>query len=287
MASIPSTRTRSLRPATREAIYGYAMASPWLLGFAVFTVFPMVAALVLSFFRIDFLTETQFIGLSWWDSVFSDRIVRKAFYNTGVYVVAVVPLNTVLALMIAVLLNQGIAGQSIWRTIYYLPSVVSGVAVSLLWQWLYHPEVGLINSMLYRIGIQGPRWIYSEEWAMPAVVIMTLWGAGAAMLIYLAGLRDIPTSLYEAAEIDGAGPVRRFFRITLPMLSPTIFFNVIMNIIAAWQVFTQAFVMTDGGPNNATLTMVLHIYRTAFENFYFGYASAQAWHCLLSLWFSY
>jgi len=112
---------------------------------------------------------------------------------------------------------------------------------------------------------------------MPAVVIMTLWGAGAAMLIYLAGLRDIPTSLYEAAEIDGAGPVRRFFRITLPMLSPTIFFNVIMNIIAAWQVFTQAFVMTDGGPNNATLTMVLHIYRTAFENFYFGYASAQAW----------
>jgi len=277
MASIPSTRTRSLRPATREAIYGYAMASPWLLGFTVFTVFPMVAALVLSFFRTDFLTETRFIGLSWWESVISDRIVRKAFYNTGVYVAAVVPLNTVLALMIAVLLNQGIAGQSIWRTVYYLPSVVSGVAVSLLWQWLYHPEVGLINSMLYRIGIQGPRWIYSEEWAMPAVVIMTLWGAGAAMLIYLAGLRDIPTSLYEAAEIDGAGPVRRFFRITLPMLSPTIFFNVIMNIIAAWQVFTQAFVMTDGGPNNATLTMVLHIYRTAFENFYFGYASAQAW----------
>jgi len=277
MASIPSTRTRSLRPATREAIYGYAMASPWLVGFTVFTVFPMVAALVLSFFRIDFLTETRFVGFSWWESVVSDRTVRKAFYNTGVYVAAVVPLNTVLALMIAVLLNQGIAGQSIWRTVYYLPSVVSGVAVSLLWQWLYHPEVGLINSMLYRIGIQGPRWIYDENWAMPAVIIMTLWGAGSAMLIYLAGLRDIPTSLYEAAEIDGAGPVLRFFRITLPMLSPTIFFNVIMNIIAAWQVFTQAFVMTDGGPNNATLTMVLHIYRTAFENFYFGYASAQAW----------
>jgi len=189
-----------------------------------------------------------------------------------------VPLGTTVALTIAVMLNQGIKGQSFWRTVYYLPSVVSVVAVSLLWRWLYEPDLGLLNTVLKSIGIQGPRWIFSTQWAMPSIIIMGLWwSAGAPMLIYLAGLRGIPTSLYEAAEIDGASSFRRFFAITLPLLTPTIFFNVVLGIIGSWQVFGQALIMTDGGPDNATLTAVLHIYRTGFQNNFFGYASAQGW----------
>ena len=179
------------------------------------------------------------------------------------------------------MLNQGIRLQSFWRTVYYLPSVVSGVAVSLLWKWLYQPDIGLLNSILgpmLRPSTSTRRAGFSA-WSgrcRPS----SLWpsgAAGGAMLIYLAGLRGIPTSLYEAAEIDGASSFRRFFAVTLPLLTPTIFFNVVLNIIGSWQVFTQAMVMTRGGPNNATLTMVLHIYNTGFQNFYFGYASAQAW----------
>jgi multiple sugar transport system permease protein len=268
---------RPIKPRTREAIYGYAFMSPWIIGFLVFTAGPMIATLVFGLYRTDFLTVNEFVGLRWYANVITDRLVHKAIGNTAIYVFTMVPLSTALALMIAVLLNQGIKGQSVWRTIYYLPSVVSGVAVSLLWRWLYQPDVGLFNSLLARVGIQGPRWIYSQEWAMPSIIFMALWGSGSAMLTFLAGLRGIPTALYEAAEIDGAGPIRKFFAITIPMITPTIFFNVVMNIIGSWQVFTQALVMTNGGPNNATLTMVLHIYRTAFENSYFGYASAQAW----------
>jgi multiple sugar transport system permease protein len=232
---------------------------------------------VISLFRTDFLTSTEYIGLKNYVAVWNDALVHKALLNTAIYAFTMVPLSTTLALLLAVLLNQGIKGQSVWRTIYYLPSVVSGVAVALLWRWLYQPDVGLFNSVLAMVGIQGPRWIYSEQWAMPSIIIMALWGSGGAMLIFLAGLQGIPTALYEAAEIDGAGAIRRFFAITLPLLTPTIFFNVVLNIIGSWQVFTQVFIMTEGGPNNATLTAVLHIYRTGFRNFYFGYASAQAW----------
>jgi multiple sugar transport system permease protein len=268
---------RPMRQSTREAIYGYALMSPWIIGFLVFTVGPMIASFVISLFSTDFLTKTEYIGLHWYSAAINDKLVHKALINTAVYSFVMVPLSTVIALMIAVLLNQGIKGQSIWRTIYYLPSVVSGVAVSLLWRWLYQPDVGLFNSLLLKIGIQGPRWIYSEEWAMASIILMACWGSGAAMLVFLAGLRGIPTQLYEAAKIDGADSITQFFAITIPLLTPTIFFNVVMNIIGSWQVFTQAYVMTQGGPNNATLTMVLYIYRKAFEGFVFGYASALAW----------
>jgi multiple sugar transport system permease protein len=236
----------------------------------------MVAAFGISLFRTNFLTETYYVGFKWWRAMFADALVRKALFNTLYYVAVSVPGGTCLAMLIAILLNQGMKAQSVWRTIYFLPSLVSGVAVSVLWQWLYHPDIGLFNDLLDRIGIIGPQWIWSSEWAMPSIIAMSLWGAGGAMLIYLAGLRGIPTVLYEAAEIDGAGTWRRFWHVTIPMLTPTIFFNVVMNLIGSWQVFTQAFVMTEGGPNNATLTMVLHIYRTGFQNTFFGYASAQA-----------
>ena len=268
---------KPLKPATQEALYGYLLMSPWIIGFLIFTAGPMIASFIIGLYQTDFLTKTTYVGFENFRNVVADRLVYKAFLNTAYYAFTMVPLSTAFALMIAVLLNQGIRGQSIWRTIYYLPSVVSGVAVSMLWRWLYQPDIGLFNSILFYFGIQGPRWIYSEEWAMPSIIMMSLWGAGAPMIIFLAGLRSIPTVLYEAAEIDGAGPIRRFVHITLPMLTPTIFFNVVLNIIGSWQVFTQAYVMTNGGPNNATLTAVLHIYRTGFRNSYFGYASAQAW----------
>ena len=263
--------------AKREALYGYLFILPWIIGFIAFTAGPMIATLALGFYRTDFLSTSEYIGLEWYSSLLTDTLVHKAFWNTAVYVFITVPAATILALSIAVLLNQGIRWQSLWRTVYYLPAVVSGVAVSLLWQWLYQPDVGLFNTILSYVGIEGPRWIFSEEWAMPSIILVALWGSGAPMLIFLAGLRGIPTALYEAAEIDGAGPIRRFFSVTIPLLTPTIFFNVVLNIITAWQVFTQALIMTRGGPNNATLTAVLHLYRTAFSNFFFGYASAQAW----------
>ncbi len=270
-------RKSSLSRTTREALYGYLTISPWLVGFLVFTLGPMLASIVISMFDTDFLTTWNFIGLSWYGKLATDTLVRKSLINTAYYAFGAVPLSTIIALSIAVLLNQGVVGQGVWRTIYYLPSVVSGVAIALLWKWLYNPEVGLFNAMLAWVGIQGPMWLSSEEWAMPSLIIMAGWSSGAAMLIFLAGLRGIPTSLYEAASIDGAGSLRKFIAITVPMLTPTILFNVVMNIIASWQVFTQSFTMTEGGPSNATLTLVLYIYRKGFQQFFFGYAAAVAW----------
>jgi multiple sugar transport system permease protein len=276
--SLPWLRQdRAMKYTTREAIYGFLFISPWVLGFIAFTAGPMIGTFGISLFDTDFLTRNDFVGFQWYKSILGDTLVHKAFINTAIYAFVTVPLGTILALMIAVLLNQGIRGQSVWRTIYYLPSIVSGVAVAILWRWLYQPDVGLFNTLLSYLGIQGPRWVFSEEWAMPSIILVALWGAGAPMLIFLAGLQSIPTALYEAAEIDGAGPITRFFYITIPMLTPTIFFNVVLSIIGSWQVFTQALILTEGGPNNATLTVVLHLYRTGFRNFYFGYASAQAW----------
>jgi len=279
MSVVAARRTvrKPLKRATREALYGYLTISPWLLGFLVFTIGPIVASIGISLFDTNFMDRWDFVGLRWYTGMVQDALVQKALLNTAYYSFCVVPLSTTVALSIAVLLNQGIKGQGVWRTIYYLPSVVSGVAVALLWRWIYHPDIGLFNSILAWFGIEGPRWVFSEQWAMPSLIIMAAWGSGAAMLIFLAGLRGIPTALYEAAAIDGAGTFRKFFSITVPMLTPTIFFNVVMNIIGTWQVFTQSLVMTEGGPANATLTLVLYIYRKGFQQFYFGYAAALAW----------
>lgn len=266
-----------MRPWLKEALSGYLFISPWIVGFLFLTAGPMIASFGLSLFNTDLLNTATFIGLERYINVLQDRLMLKALRNTLYYTFAMVPLSTILALTIAVLLNQGIKLQSLWRTIYYLPSVVSGIAVSLLWRWLFQPQSGLFNSLLALVGITGPRWIYSEDWAMPSLIMMSLWSSGGAMVIFLAGLRGIPTALYEAAEIDGAGPLRRFWRITIPMLTPTILFNMVMNIIGSFQVFTQAFVLTAGGPANATLTMVLYLYQKGFRDFHFGYASAIAW----------
>jgi multiple sugar transport system permease protein len=180
-------------------------------------------------------------------------------------------------MLIALLLNQKIPGLGAWRTIYYLPTVISGVAISILWLQIFNPRAGMINNFLSIFGITGPAWLFDSNWALPALILMSLWSVGSNVLLYLAGMQGIPTAFYEAATIDGASALRRFWHITIPMLTPTIFFNVTISIIGALQFFTQSLVMTKGGPNNATLSMVLYLYRKAFEQIRFGYASATAW----------
>ena len=268
---------RGLSQRAAEEVWGYIFLSPWIIGFAIFTAGAMLFSLGLTFFRTDLLTGYHYIGMGNYSALVHDEYFAKALRVSATYVVGSVPLNLVLSLALATLLNQPVPGRGTWRTLYYLPSVISGVAVSILWAWMFQPEYGLINSALNLVGIAGPRWIFSETWALPSFIIMGLWGVGGGMLIYLAGLQSIPSHLYEAAEIDGAGSWRRYRHVTLPMLSPTIFFNLVMNIIGSFQIFTASYIMTKGGPANATLTMVLFLYRASFEQFRFGYASAVAW----------
>jgi multiple sugar transport system permease protein len=262
----------------REELAGYLFILPWLIGFLVFTAGAMIYSLYLSFFEADFLSQFTFVGLAnYAQMLFSDELWPKAIGNTAYFAFVSVPLLTILALLIALLLNQKVIGLSILRTIYYLPSVVQGVAVAILWVWLFHPEFGPINGLLRVVGLPGPTWLSSSTWAMPAIIMMSLWGVGGSMIIFLAGLQGIPQSLYDAAAIDGAGSLRSFWHITIPMMTPTIFFSLILGLIGSFQMFTQAYVMTRGGPNNATLTYVMLIYNKGFQQFHFGYAAALAW----------
>lgn len=271
------SRPPRLSQRRREELIAYLFISPWLIGFLVFTVGAMLFSLGLSFFKTALLTSARFVGLDNYIKLTDDRFIGQALRVTTIYTFATVPLGSLLALALALLLNQDIALRGLFRTIYYLPSVVSGVAVAILWQWLYHPEFGLINAMLDQIGIDGPRWLFSKQWALPALILMALWSVGGSMLIFLAGLQGIPSELYDAAHVDGANSWRRFLHVTIPMLTPTIYFNLILGIIGSYQVFTNAFVMTEGGPGSATLMLVLLLYRVAFQQFQFGYASAIAW----------
>ncbi|MFN8493810.1 MAG: sugar ABC transporter permease [Caldilineaceae bacterium] len=261
----------------QDILTAYLCLLPWLIGFAAFVVGPMLFSLGLSFYESDLLTRTYFVGLTNYQDLFKEPLFWQSLKVTFIYAFTTVPLGTAIALLIATLLNQKIVGLGIWRTIYYLPTVISGVAVSLLWLQIFNPRAGLLNNFLGLFGIQGPSWLYDSTWALPSLIIMSVWGVGANMLLYLAGLQGIPTHLYEAATIDGANAWHRFRAITIPMLSPTIFFNVTISLIGAFQFFTQSFVMTKGGPNNATLSMVLFLYRKSFEQIRFGYASAVAW----------
>ena len=267
----------NLSPQARDNVAGFLFISPWLIHFFMLILFAMISSLGISFLKTDLLTGYKFVGLRNYQSMFDDELFWKAMTITAYYTFTMVPCGTIMALSIALLLNQDIKGLGFWRMVYYLPSVVSGVAVAILWGWVLNPRFGLLNQGLAMIGIPGPRWMYDEIWAVPGFIMMGLWGAGGAMLLYLAGLQGIPTALYEAAKIDGANAWHRFWHVTIPMLTPTIFFNLLMNIIGSFQVFTQSYIMTSGGPNNATLTMVLYLYRKGFEDFKFGYASAIAW----------
>lgn len=276
--------TRMSRQAKREERYFYLFISPWLIGFLVFSLGPFVASLFFSFCLYDAVIPPRWTGLANYKSLFADRLFWQSLRVTTVYSMGSVTLGIVASLAIALLLNRNIHGVAWFRTIFYLPSVISGVAVSLLWMWIFNPDFGILNYLLWAIfRIHGPAWIYSKEWVLPSLVIMSLWGIGGGIVIYLASLQGIPTELYEAAEIDGAGAWRKLRSITLPMMTPVIFFQLIMGIIGSFQVFTQAYVMTGGGPHYASLFYVLYLFRNAFKYFKMGYASALAWILFLIL----
>jgi multiple sugar transport system permease protein len=277
------TRRLHLPPLTerrREAIIAYILISPWVIGFVAFLLGPMLWSLGLSFFESDMLTS-KFVGLRNYTTLFSTDTTRSLFwtslYNTTYYVLLSIPLTMAAGFMLAMLLNQKIRGVGFYRIIYYLPSVIPAIAVSLLWLWLFNPEFGLLNWFLSWFGIDKLRWLTDPQLAKPSLVLMSIWGAGGNMLIFLAGLQGIPTELYEAATIDGTSPAGRFRHITLPMVSPTLFFVLVTNIIGAFQAFTSVYVMTGGGPANSTLMYVLYLYNLAFRQYRMGLGSALAW----------
>lgn len=265
------------RMAQREAIEGYLCILPWILGFLIFQLGPILASFFFSFTDYNIATY-RWIGVENFRRLFfEDDLFLKSLWNTMFYAGISVPLGLATALLVAVLLNQKIPGVSLFRTMYYLPSVTPVVAMSVLWLWLFNPLYGLLNSLLRTVGIPGPGWLVDPMWSKPAFILMSLWGIGGAMVIFLAGLQGIPKELHEAATIDGAGRWRAFWSVTFPLLGPVLFFNLIMGMIAAFQIFTQAFIITNGGPLNSTLFYVLYLFRQAFRNFRMGYASAMAW----------
>lgn len=262
----------------KDVIAFVLFISPWIIGFTVFTLGPIIATFIFSFCNYDAINNPVFTGFKNYQELASTDLFWKSLKVTFVYTFSFVPLSVVGSFLLANLLNQKIPALGVWRTIFYLPVVTSGVAVTLLWMWIFQPTYGLVNMLLYQVfGIQGPQWFFSEEWSIPAMVIMGLWGIGSQMLVYLAGLQGIPTQLYEAAEIDGASSIRRFFSVTLPMMTPVVFYNLVVSIITSFQVFAPAFIITQGGPNYSTYFLVLYLYKNAFENYRFGFSSAIAW----------
>jgi len=268
----------------KEAISAYLFIAPFILSMVFIVGGPIVAALFLSFCKWDILTPIQFVGLDNYKEMFlQDPRFWHSLYNTAYFTLLSVPIGMVLSIAVAILMNQKVKGISFYRTLFYLPSVVgTGVAVAVLWKWIFNADSGLLNYMISLLtGIpmtECPKWLASELWSKPALVIMSFWGVGGGMIIYLAGLQGIPVTLYEASEIDGASRWQQLWSVTLPGLSPVIFFQLIISIVNSFQIFNQVYVMTDGlgGPADSTLVMVLYIYQKAFKYYQMGYASALA-----------
>lgn len=262
----------------REALDFYIGISPWAIGFLLFGGGPIIASFVLSFMDWKILAAPHWTGFAnYRHLLLGDKIFKASLGNTLYYTAFSVPLGILASMMLAFLVNQKVAGQNIFRTIYYLPSVTSGVAVALLWVWIFNANFGLINYALSLIGIRGPGWLADVRWAKPALVLMSLWGVGGGMVIFLAGLQGMPEHLYDAAKIDGAGAWALLRHLTLPMLTPTIFFMLVTSVIGSLQTFTNVYVMTNGGPGTATLMYGLYIYQNAFTFLKMGYACALSW----------
>jgi multiple sugar transport system permease protein len=263
-------------PRADKTIAFWLFVSPWLIGFCLFTVGPMASSVYVSLTSWDLITAPKFVGLANYAEAFRDPQVAQALKVTLLYAVISVPLQTALAFLVALLLNTELPGMRLFRTVWYLPSLVSGVAQMVLFLWVFNPQYGLMNDVLGRVGIDGPGWFNDASWALPTVILMSLWTVGGAMVIYLAGLKDVPSNLYEAAALDGAGAVRQFWHVTLPQMSPIILFNALTGIIGSLQIFTQGFI-ANGGPKDSLLFFVYYLYDNAFQNFRMGYASALAW----------
>ncbi|GAB2539039.1 carbohydrate ABC transporter permease [Gracilibacillus alcaliphilus] len=262
----------------KETLTFYLLITPWLIGAAAFMLGPIIASLVLSFFEWDLISPAKFIGLRNFEEMFAiDPLFWQSLKVTVIYVLFRVPLSLIAALFLALMMNQKIPGIGVFRTIYYLPSVISGVAVSMMWIWIFNPNFGLMNGVLHFFGLPEPGWFSDPQWALPTMILISLYSVGSTAIIFLAGLKAIPDVLYEAAELDGASKIQQLFKITIPQLTPSILFNVIMLTITSFQIFTEGLIITGGGPANATLFFNLYLYENAFSYGRLGYASALAW----------
>ncbi|MBN1400431.1 MAG: sugar ABC transporter permease [Anaerolineae bacterium] len=268
----------------REIVNGYLYMTPWLIGLLVFYFIPILWSFILTFTDYNIVRAPIFLGIANYKRLLlEDSYVWPSLYRTFYYAIVMVPVGLIASLLAAMLLNQHLNGTTWFRTFFFLPTLTPAVAAAFIWKWLMHPEMGLINYLLWQVGIKGPGWMSATRWVIPSMMIVGLWGGigGTRMLIFLAGLQGVPQELYEAAEIDGANSWHKFLNVTLPMISPTFLFNLILGVIGALQVFTIAFTATDGGPGTASTFFTLYIYRQAFEFFSMGYASALAWFFLV------
>ncbi len=257
---------------------GLMFVSPWIIGLLVFTLFPVGASLYYSFCDYDILTEPLWIGTLNYQEMFTDELFWKTLYNTLYFAVISIPLGLIFSLLIAVLLNQAVKYKSLFRLIYYLPSLVPMVAGAMIWLWVYNGKYGLLNYGLNLIGIDGPLWLTNASWTKPALIFMGLWGIGNTMVIYLAALQDVPIHLYESAEIDGAGFWVKLRHITIPLISPVIYFNMVMGIIGSLQIFAVPYIMMrNGGPDKSALFYAVYLFENAFRYNRMGYACAMAW----------
>ncbi|MBS4178452.1 sugar ABC transporter permease [Bacillus sp. FJAT-49731] len=291
---VGNKRKRSSEKIKEERAF-WIFISPWVIGFVFFVGGPIIASLFLSFTEYNVIEPPSFTGMKNFSTLFNDKLFYKSLTVTAYYVVLNVPFTIIAGLAFAVMLNQKVKGQAFFRTMYYAPSVISGVSVAFLWSWLLNPDFGIVNGFLNDFfGIDGPGWFTDSKTVIPSMVLMQLTGIGGTMVIFLASLQSLPTELYEAAEIDGASRWKQFIKITVPIISPVILFNSIMSIIASFQIFTQAYIITKGGPDWMSYFYVLYLFDTAFGQFRMGYASAQAWilfiiifsFTMLSLWAS-
>ena len=262
----------------KKNLTGYAFIAPWLIGFLVFTAYPFLSSVYLSFTRYDIVTPPVWVGAANYHTLLTgDPLFWKSLSVTFKFAAIAVPSGVILGVALALLLNLDLRGMGIYRTIFFLPSILPTVATSVVFLWLFNPEIGLINRLLRTVGVTGPEWLQSPQWALPSLVLLSLWAVGGSMVIYLAGLKDIPSHLYEAATIDGAGAWQRLRHVTLPMLSPVIFFNLVMGLIGVFQYFTEAYIMTQGGPEDSTHFYALYLFERAWRYLDMGYASAMAW----------
>jgi len=267
-----------LTTARREAITAYLFITPLLLGFILWNLGPLIASLGLSFTNYNLLEAPKFVALENYTSLLGDDVFPIAFRNTLFYALITVPVGLMVSLGLALVMNQGLKGTALYRTIFFTPSVCAVAAIALIWQWIYDADLGILNHFLMQLGLPKYRWLQDRTLALPAIMLMSIWqGAGYTMVIYLAGLQGIPQQLYEAAEIDGAGSWKRFRYVTLPMLTPTTFFLLIVGFIGAFQFFAESYMMTRGGPRYATMSLVYLIYLNGFSYFKMGFASAIAW----------
>ena len=257
----------------------FAFTSPWIIGFLSFGIYPIIISFYYSLCQYDVLREPMFIGLENYRTIFfEDAYFWKTIWNTLYYTIFRVPINIFLSLLIAILLNRTLKASGLIRATFFLPSLISGVALSVIWIWIFNPQIGLLNTILAFFGLKGPLWLQDENWSKLSLVIMSTWSIGGGrMLVFLAALQNVNPNLYEALKLDGGNDLQCFWHITLPLISPVIFLWSVIEVIASMQIFTEAFIMTKGGPLESTLFYNLYLYNQAFENFNMGYASALAW----------